>query len=272
MMNAVMDAARASLANAAPKKGDYPVNGILYCGCCNKPKEAFKTFLGQTMKVGIMCDCQEAEYHRQEAERRAQKISVNRMRAFGTDKMAKKLSQKNFANSDPTKCDPNAMEIVREYADNYDTYRQEGAGILLCGAVGTGKTYAALCILNKLLDDCHTGLFTSFSRIANDLFGLKSERGEYIYTLTNYDAVVIDDLGVERNSEWMNEQVYSVVDAFIRAEKPMIVTTNLQKEEIENATDISKQRIYSRIMGCCKPVRFAGRDLRRSNWEGSNVE
>ena len=262
MDRAMRDIISASMENARPMPGDYPVNGILYCGRCNKPKEKRIEWVGKPVTVGIMCDCQQKKYDAEEKERRAQKIAINRMRAYGNEKMASKLSQKNFANCNPQLCNESAYEAIMDYADNYDKYRQQGKGLLLTGSVGTGKTYAALCILNKLLDECHTGLFTSFSRIADDLFTLR-ERREYIDTLTDYDAVVIDDLGAERSSEWMMEQVYSVVDAFIRAERPMIITTNLPFAEINDCKDISRQRIYSRILGSCKVVTFSGKDMRK---------
>lgn len=265
MDRALIDIITASRDNAKPKPGDYPVNGLLYCGKCNKPKEKRILFAGNALTVGVMCKCQEEEFAIAEENRRSQRISINRVRAYGSQKMADKLSKKNFENCDRNKMTEAVYSKVFDYASNYDKYRKEGKGIMLWGNIGAGKTYAALCILNKLLDDCHTGLFTSFTRIADELFSLKSERTNYINTLIDYDAVVIDDLGAERNSDWMVEQVYSVVDAFVRAEKPMIITTNMSETDMDRCTDTQRQRIYSRILGNCMPVCFSGSDLRRES-------
>lgn len=263
--NAVFSAVAASKANAAPQYGDYPVNGILYCGKCNKPKEAYKTILGMTVKVGVMCDCQLAEMERRENQRRADRISINRSIAFGGDRLADELSKCTFANSN-TPTDSGSMGKAKEYADHYDEYRQKGKGLLFWGNVGCGKTYAALCIANQLLDSGHTALFTSITRIANDMFSLRSGRSEYLDDLLRYDIVVLDDLGAERDSEWMMEQVYAVLDTFSRAKKPLVITTNLTKSEIMDETNQTKARIYSRVMGLCEPVRFVGKDNRKTGW------
>lgn len=263
--NAVFSAVAASKANAAPQCGDYPVNGILYCGKCNKPKEAHKTILGMTVKVGVMCDCQLAEMERRESQRRADRISINRSIAFGGDRLADELSKCTFANSN-TPTDSGSMGKAKEYADHYDEYRQKGKGLLFWGNVGCGKTYAALCIANQLLDSGHTALFTSITRIANDMFSLRSGRSEYLDDLLRYDIVVLDDLGAERDSEWMMEQVYAVLDTFSRAKKPLVITTNLTKSEIMDETNQTKARIYSRVMGLCEPVRFVGKDNRKTGW------
>lgn len=265
--NTVFSAVAASRANASPKRGDYPVNGILHCGTCNKPKEAFKTLLGMTVKVGVMCDCQIAEMERIENRKRADKISINRSVAFGGDRLAEELSRCTFANSSiPT--DNGALGRAKEYADHYDEYRKKGKGLLFWGNTGCGKTYAALCIANQLLDNGHTALFTSITRIANDMFSMRSGRSEYLDDLLRYDLTVLDDLGAERDSEWMTEQVYAVLDTFSRANKPLVITTNLTKNEIMDETNrTTKARIYSRVMGLCEPIQFVGNDFRKAGWE-----
>lgn len=263
--NAVLSAVSASLENAIQQHGDYPVNGILFCGRCNKPKEAFKTLLGMTVKVGVMCDCQLSEMEKREQKKRTDRISINRSIAFGSDRLAEELSKCTFANSN-TPTDEGAMGKAKEYADHYDEYRQKGKGILFWGNVGCGKTFAALCIVNQLLDNGHTALFTSITRIANDMFALRSGRSEYLDDLLHYDIVVLDDLGAERDSEWMMEQVYAVIDTFSRARKPIVITTNLKKNEIMDESNQSKARIYSRVMGICDPVHFIGKDNRKTGW------
>ena len=71
-----------------------------------------------------------------------------------------------------------------------------------------------------------------------------------------------DDLGVERNTEYAMEQMFTVIDGRYRSRKPMIITTNLKLEEIKNPPDLAHARIYDRILEWCAPVLFSGRNFR----------
>ena len=76
------------------------------------------------------------------------------------------------------------------------------------------------------------------------------------------DLLILDDLGAERNTEYAVETVYNVIDSRYRVGKPVIVTTNLTLEEMQNSTDIKCHRIYDRIFEVCYPLRFEGKSMR----------
>ena len=80
--------------------------------------------------------------------------------------------------------------------------------------------------------------------------------------LDDYSLLVIDDLGVERNTEYAMEQMFTVIDSRYRSKKPLIVTTNLKLEEIKNPPDLAHARIYDRILERCAPVLFSGKNFR----------
>lgn len=106
-------------------------------------------------------------------------------------------------------------------------------------------------------------IVTNFARIVNVLSNTKINKQEYIDDLCRYDLLIIDDLSSERNTEYMSEIVMNVIDSRYRSKKPIIVTTNLTSEEIKNPTDVSKQRIYSRLLEMCYPVEVKGTDHRK---------
>lgn len=60
--------------------------------------------------------------------------------------------------------------------------------------------------------------------------------------------LIIDDLGVERSSEYALEQVYNVVDSRYLSRLPFIVTTNLTLNELKKPLDLARARIYDRIL------------------------
>ena len=78
-----------------------------------------------------------------------------------------------------------------------------------------------------------------------------------------YPLVVIDDLDVERSTEYAMETVYMVIDERYKAKKPLIVTTNLTLEELCKPKSMDYQRIYDRILELCIPVAFKGESIRR---------
>ena len=160
--------------------------------------------------------------------------------------------------------DEKSMQVMRNYAENFSEFYSKGAGLLLYGSVGVGKSFAAACIANELLDRGIPCLMTDFSRIINTLTGMLQGKQDYIDHLISYDLLVIDDLGVQRNTPYANEIVTNVIDARVMSRKPLIVTTNLTTEELLGAKDITYQRTLSRLFEHCIPIDFKGDDRRRS--------
>ena len=91
------------------------------------------------------------------------------------------------------------------------------------------------------------------------------DRNQFIDSLNRYSLLIIDDLGIERNSEFALEQVFNVIDSRYRSKKPLIVTTNLTLTELNNAPDVAHRRIYDRILERCAPIRINNRNIRQVN-------
>lgn len=104
---------------------------------------------------------------------------------------------------------------------------------------------------------------TNFPTILNKLTGMFSEdKVELIASLGTYDLLILDDLGVERSTEYAMEQMFHVIDCRYRSRKPMIVTTNLKLDEIKHPPDLAHARIYDCILERCAPILFAGKNFR----------
>ena len=141
---------------------------------------------------------------------------------------------------------------------------EKALGLILWGDVGTGKTFFAGCIANALLDRGVPVLMTNFSRILNRLASpMGEDRNAYIESLSQYKLLIIDDLGVERNSEYALEQVFSVIDSRYRQRLPMIITTNLTLAELRGPEDMARARIYDRILERCVPIQLQGESRRK---------
>ena len=150
--------------------------------------------------------------------------------------------------------------------EHWDEMQRDSTGLLFWGDVGTGKTFIAACIANALIDQGVPVMMTNFSRVLSDLPGLFSgNRNRYIDSFNRYPLLIIDDLGVERSSEFALEQVFNIVDGRYRAKLPLIVTTNLTLQEMKHPDNLARARIYDRVLERCIPVRINNRNIRQEN-------
>ena len=130
----------------------------------------------------------------------------------------------------------------------------------------SGSSFLACCIANALIDKQVRASVTNFPRILNKLQGFDEDKQEFLDKLSRYDLLVIDDLGVERDTSYSVEQVFNVIDARSRTGKPLIVTTNLSLADLQNPSSLGYARIYDRILEMC-PIRLklAGDSRRTQN-------
>lgn len=154
------------------------------------------------------------------------------------------------------------MKVARDYVSKWSDFASKNAGLVLWGDVGTGKTFFAACIANALVEQNVSVKMTNFSTILNDLFA-ESDKNKYLDRLNKHSLLIIDDLGIERGTEYALEQVYNVIDTRYKSGKPLIITTNLTLDELKYPTDIPHKRIYDRVLGMCVPVMFNGVNFRK---------
>jgi DNA replication protein DnaC len=245
--------------------GDYiGEDGLVYCGKCHTRKQTRVTLPdGREITPMCMCDCEVKSKEREEAEERKrermQRIGRYRSAGFQDSELAKCTFDKDDGASAA------ASLVARNYAKNFRDFRRAGKGLMFYGPVGTGKTFIASCIANALIDQCIPCLVTNFSRIVNTLQSTYEGKQQFMNDLNDYDMLVIDDFAMERNTEYVNEIVYNVIDSRYRAGKPLIVTTNVPISEFNAPQDLSKQRIYSRIAEMCVSVEVSGKDRRKGS-------
>lgn len=252
-------------ANATQEPDDFtdPATGLLFCGKCRTPKQCRVTVFERERLLPCLCQCQRECREAEEAARQEQE-RMNRIRRLKANALQDKaLLAYTFASDDGQ--NP-AMKYVRRYVEHWAAMKERGQGLLLWGGVGTGKTFAAACIAHALTEQAVPVLMTNFSKILNSLSGMFSEdRNKYLASFNHFSLLIIDDLGIERNSEYALEQVYNVVDSRYLSRLPFIITTNLPLAELQAPKDLAHARIYDRVLERCTPVSFTGRNYRRDN-------
>lgn len=243
------------------KPQDYTEGGLLHCGDCGTPKQCTVEVLGEQRTVMCLCRCEAERMQAEKNETERQKKMDRAAELCGAMGFARlETHSQTFANDDGG--NPELMTAARNYAENFSEYLSSGKGLLLFGDVGTGKSYAAACIVNYLVERGIPAAITNFARISNKAIGLFEGRQEYYDSFNKLALLAIDDLFSERDTKSMDETIHAVIDARARSGLPIIVTTNRTAEQLRNAADIGERRIISRIMGMTHPIRVAGADRR----------
>lgn len=260
LMDVVAAVEQKTAANAPKAPGDYKKDGLLYCGKCHTPKQHRGEFLGIVKIVPCICKCRAADLEAEERQREAEKLQerIKRQRRAGFPES----DMQHWTFSADDGADPRIMRAAKRYVDNFAGFKEQGKGLLLYGGVGTGKTFAAACIVNALIDTGKPCLMTNFARVLNTLWSIE-EKQAYIDSFNKFDLLVLDDLGTERRSEYAQEQVFNVIDSRYRAKLPLIITTNLSIEEIKKPDSVGNSRIYDRVLEMCHPVEVSGHSRRR---------
>ncbi len=240
---------------------------LIYCRKCNTPRQqrytSPQTNTVQTLPALCKCLSIERDEENRKRERDNHFQLVTQLRSQGI--RDKKILEWTFANDNGST--PN-MEKAKNYVDRFERMKTENMGLLLWGNVGTGKSFVAGCIANALIDKKVSVCMTNFGVILADMMNLKIDKNEYIQDLNKHTLLIIDDFGMERDTPFALEQIYNVIDRRYTACKPLIVTTNLTLEEMQNtALQTDLRRIYDRILEMCVPIRFEGESKRKGKAE-----
>lgn len=232
-------------------------DGLLHCSVCHEPTQTRKECFGTVKTFRCVCSCERKQRKAMKEREEQEEIERKRMICFGGTNMESWC----FENDD--RSNPELSKIGRNYVKNFREFLNEGKGLLLYGSVGLGKTFISACITNSLISDGYSALMTNFGRIVNQMQGTFSEKQNVLESLNRYSLLVLDDLGAERSTEYMQEMVYNIVDWRYRSGKPMIVTTNLTGEQMKATDNIQLQRIYDRIFERCLPIEVNGMSRRK---------
>ena len=240
-------------------------DGLLVCGKCGKRKQKLITLTRNgaevPMVVPVMCKCKSDAYKQQKArdEQEKEMEAISKLRKDSLmDSIFRSISFKNFVlNQYNEKC----FRLCKRYATAFDKMMEKNMGLLMYGGVGTGKTFAAACIANYLLDQKIPVVMISFIKLLEMLE--KNTDNDIIQNLQSAKLLVLDDLGAERRTSYALEKVYNIIDARYRSKLPVILTTNLTMDEMMDAESMQYERIYDRIFEMCYPLEFKGMSWRK---------
>lgn len=206
-----------------------------------------------------------------EAEERARlKAKVERL--LGKSGIKKRFLNRTFDTFEVDQTNRKAYEIAKRYADNFQSFKENGEGLYFVGSFGTGKTHLAVAISLHLINQgipviCKT-LIDLLAEIRKT-FDDDSSMSEYevLNLYKTIDLLVVDDLGKEPPSEWALATFYAILNERYEACLPTIITTNYNDKELIDRLSLKGDRItagavVSRLHEVCYSVEMYGKDRR----------
>ncbi len=151
---------------------------------------------------------------------------------------------------------------TRRFVDHIDARLDEGRGLWFVGPAGTGKTTLAMVVARAALKAGRSVAIYSLPRLLNEIRDThRAERShvDLLDRLTAVDLLHIDDVGAERTTDWVLEELYSIVNARYEDQRSMVITTNLDHDQL--SAQIS-ERTVSRLTEMCLQLPLHGHDRR----------
>ena len=169
----------------------------------------------------------------------------------------------SFERPPVTDIEPAIVAATRRFAGSIEDHLDAGRGLWFMGPPGTGKTTLAMLVSQAALKAGRSVAIYSLPRLLNEIRDAhRAERSHValLDRLTEVDLLHIDDIGAQRSTDWVLEELYSIVNGRYEDQRSMVVTTNiLDRDELcEQIT----ARTVSRLTEMCDELPLLGHDHR----------
>ncbi|HVS29453.1 MAG TPA: ATP-binding protein [Solirubrobacteraceae bacterium] len=195
---------------------------------------------------------------------RAQQISHSRARSLSAV-IPRRFRGVSFDRPPVTEIDPGVVREVRRYVQEIEGQLDEGRGLWFMGDVGTGKTTLAMLVSKAALDAGRSVAIYSLPRLLAEIRKTYDDGSDRTYLqlldrLRTVDLLHVDDVGAERTTDWVLEQLYAIINSRYEDRRAIVVTTNLDHELLRE--QIGARTVSRLVEMCGDPLPLFGPDRR----------
>lgn len=255
------------------------------CRYCGKPiVYGHLELMGCVHDMPLECPCVTEKRNRERAERirvGREAIRSEMRRRAGLSKRAVQQRFRNYRADDGQK---EAFQAARQFAKEYIEGKNDGAGLLLIGGVGSGKSHLAAAIINAVVD--YIQIPDSSAENSNDgvCYGTPNSDAYFVGTVSlleqlraSYESddgarqimeqcqkaglLVLDDVGAEKTTDWARERLFEIIDYRYNDCAPVVITTNADVKELRLKLG---DRICDRIRSMCKTYTVTSKSHRQT--------
>ncbi|AIK30130.1 istB-like ATP binding family protein [Bacillus anthracis str. Vollum] len=236
------------------------------CEHCNKYIAAITVEVPQLRiknKILPTCECvvEREEAKIREAQNFAKKREIEKL--FSISNLGERFSKSTFESF----LDRNGSETAYKVAVKYvKTFKEwNGESLMLWGEPGNGKTHLAAAIVNELSKKGYIVVFQSVPELLQRIrstFNSENKENEtqIMRALLECDLLILDDIGAEKTTEWVEEKLFNIIDGRYRKELPTLYTSNLEPKELKNQVG---KRSYDRMVETSLTVKNEAASYRR---------
>jgi len=205
--------------------------------------------LGKEKIIQPWCHCEVTERDREYNEPAELKSKREIENKFSITNMGERFAESTFEKFIAAPGTESAFDYALSYANTFPTYG--GDALMIWGPYGNGKSHLAAAVAHKVKSQGHTVVFQTMPELLeriretfNDRKNKETEK-DIMYALQNCALLVLDDVGAEKLSDWVQDVLFRIVDGRYRQKRPIMYTTNLKPSDLKDRVG---PRIYDRIV------------------------
>ena len=227
----------------------FPSDEVHICPFCEQivPKMELNV-LGVKKIVQPRCKCEVENWEKgiTEAEERKKRNDIERK--FAISSLGERFAESRFDTFQARPGSEKAFTYARQYAQSFPNYG--GDALLIWGVPGNGKSHLCAAVCHEIKEKGYIPVFQSvpelLERIRQTFDGRNRETEREIMTaLLECDLLVLDDIGAEKVTDWVQDVLFRMIDGRYRQKKPILYTSNLRPAELQERLGA---RIYDRVL------------------------
>jgi DNA replication protein DnaC len=195
---------------------------------------------------------------------RAARIAHARTRTLART-IPKRFEHVGFERFPVTEMERSVVREVQRFCRAIDARLDAGAGLLFFGSKGTGKTTLAMLVAQEALRrDRTVAIYTAPELLGRFHATYRDDSAhselDLMERLAAVDLLVLDDIAVARQTDWVLERLYAVVNRRYEDERSVVVTAEMESPDALG--DHIGPRTASRLFEMCVPIPLFGPDHR----------